>query len=149
MAGSDVDYDVKTISIGPWGIHESGRRIKDLSDDIVNATETIMTTLNSLVLDSWKGRTKDEAEDFGNRWLAVMKEIFGTKDNPGAGVLNATLSGIGAAGDNYNKAENGLLDVWNKFAAAIPTGDAGKTAPSRDVPPDQMDTNKTAITADY
>jgi hypothetical protein len=148
MAGSGANYDVERIAIGPWGIHEGGRRIKDLGDDIANATENIMTTLNSLVLDSWKGATKEEAEDFSNRWLAVMKEIFGTEDNPGAGVLNAILAGIGTAGDNYNRAENGLLDVWTKFAAAIPTN-GGNNPPSNDVPPDQMDTNKTAITADY
>ncbi|GAB2799962.1 hypothetical protein GCM10027176_00010 [Actinoallomurus bryophytorum] len=149
MAGSNANYDTETISIGSWGIHEGGRRIKDLGDDIADATDRILKTLNSLMLDSWLGTTQQEAEDFSNRWLAVMKEIFGTEAEPGAGVLNAIVAGIGTAGDNYSRADNGLLDVWTKFAAAMPTSGGGNNAPSTDVPPDQMDTNKTAITADY
>jgi hypothetical protein len=148
MAGSNANYDAETISIGAWGIHESGRRIKDLADDIANATDQIVKTLEPLMLDGWKGATQQEAEDFSNRWLAVMKEIFGTEAEPGAGVLNAILAGIGTAGDNYSKADNGLFDVWTKFAAAMPAN-GGNNPPSKDVPPDQMDTNKTAITADY
>jgi uncharacterized protein YukE len=146
-----ADYDhVSDIRIGPSGMHDTAQRISDLNQSVADSVTRIADTLNPLVLNDWQGATQQEAENFNNRWLSVMDELFGSKDKPDDGALNAMAHGIGTAADNYNKAEYGLMNVWNQFAGKLPTADQGGDGkPSHDTPPDQMDTNKTAITADY
>jgi hypothetical protein len=146
-----ADYDhVGDIAIGPSGMHDTAQMTSHLNQSVADSVNRIADTVKSLVLNDWQGATQQEAEDFNNQWLSVMGELFGSKDKPDDGVLNAIASGIATAADNYNKAEYGLINVWNQFAGKLPTdGQGGDGKPSHDAPPDQMDTNKTAITADY
>lgn len=135
--------------ISPSGLHATADQVNDLAKDIVDSVDRITKTLKSLVLNDWHGATQQEADDFNNRWLAVMGEVLGSKDKPDDGVLNALVDGIITATNNYNKAETGLVGVWSKFAGKLPSpGDKGGK-PLEVSPPDEMDTNKTAITADY
>ncbi|MGI5230637.1 hypothetical protein [Actinoallomurus sp. CA-142502] len=146
---STADYDhVKGIAIGPWGINDTAKTLHDLSQNVADSVGRIGTTLQSLVLNDWMGKTQQEADDFNTRWAAVMGEVFGGHDKPNDGVLNALASGIGIAGNNYDKAEFGLVDVWNRFSGKFGDGKSDDP-PSKNAPPDELDTNKTAITADY
>ncbi|GLZ16206.1 hypothetical protein Acsp04_64410 [Actinomadura sp. NBRC 104425] len=146
-----TDYDtVETLDIGPAGIKTTATEVLRLAQEIADALDRIVQSLNALTATGWQGMTQQEAEDFNNRWMEVMKALFGTKENPESGVLNAIASGIGTAGDNYDKGETGLTDIWAKFAAGLPSGDGtSDQPPSKEPPADVLDTNKTAITADY
>ncbi|MDN3354937.1 hypothetical protein [Actinomadura sp. DC4] len=143
-----ADYDgLQTLAISPWGLHDTAKTIVQLAQDIADSLGRISDTLGSLTFDSWKGETQQEVDDMADRWLDVSYNLFGSEDTPNDGVLNAVADGIGIAGDNYNKAEIGLVNIWHKFAANVGTGDGSDE--QKDKPADQMDTNKTAITADY
>jgi Proteins of 100 residues with WXG len=146
---TDYDHAGETWA-SPAGLHSTGQQINDLAKDISDSVDRIQNTLQSLVLNDWQGATQQEADDFNNRWLAVMGELFGSKDKPNDGVLNAMADGIFKVTDNYNKAETGLVNVWSQFAGKLPSeGQKADSTPSDRIPPDEMDTNATAITADY
>ncbi|QFG21554.1 WXG100 family type VII secretion target [Actinomadura sp. WMMB 499] len=157
MADSGTtDYDsVEKVAVGPTGLQNTAKRLLALAQEIADSLGRVQTTLNGLTADGWNGFGRQEAEDFNRRWLAVMKELFGTEADPSTGVLNAIASGVGVAGENYGKAESGLADIWSKFASSLPTaeelanGDGTDEEPSDEKPKDVLDTNKTAITADY
>ncbi|MBE1533993.1 WXG100 family type VII secretion target [Actinomadura algeriensis] len=151
-----TNYDlVDKISVAPSSLTTTATQLKTHAQEIADAIGRIQATLNGLTSQGWRGGTQQEAEDFNRRWLAVMKELFGTEADPSLGVLNAISSGVGVAGGNYGMAENGLNSVWNKFASGLPTADeltgdgGGEEKPDPDKPADVLDTNKTAITADY
>jgi uncharacterized protein YukE len=150
VAAADYDH-VREIAIGPWGMNDTAKGLNQLAQNIADSIDRITSALRPLVLNDWQGATQQEAEDFNNRWLAVMGEVFGSTEKPDDGVLNAISDGIANAAFNYNKAEYALIDVWNQFAGKLPTAnkDGNNNPPSKTTPPDEMDPNKTAITADY
>lgn len=143
-----TDYDhVKALKVGPWGINEAATDLRRLSQEVVDSVDRIMTTLNSLTLNDWRGRTQQEADDVENRWHSVMTGLFGSEEKPGDGALNAITSGLATAVQNYDKAESAVAEAWSRFAGAIDGDGGGK--PSERPPADVLDTDKTAITADY
>ncbi|MEV5704151.1 hypothetical protein [Actinoallomurus sp. NPDC052274] len=145
-----TDYDhAEETYVSPSGLHDTAQQLHDLANAVADYVGRISDTLKSLNL-NWQGETQKEADDFSSRWTAVMGEVFGSEDRPEDGVLNAMAQGIATAVNNYNKAEFGIISAWSKFAGSLPTdGQGGSSKPSDDIPPDVMDTNKTAITADY
>ncbi|MCO5975084.1 WXG100 family type VII secretion target [Actinoallomurus soli] len=151
---SDTNYDqVGYLAIGPWGIDDTATKLQDLVQDVVGSLTYIDAVLQSLVLNDWMGKSQQEADDFNSRWSAVMSEMFGSDDKPNDGVLNAIVNGIANAGSNYNKAESGLISTWSQFSARFDPPKWRRTQPQlpdiNATPPDELDTNKTAITADY
>lgn len=149
-----TDYDhVRLMAIGPGGITGAATNVKKHAQEVADALGRVIVALEALTAGGWQGATQREAEDFNARWTTVTQDLFGTKENPETGVLNAIAGGIGTAGANYNKAELGLNDLWKKFAGGLAPdgGGDGKDdpPPSKEPPADVLDTNKTAITADY
>jgi hypothetical protein len=143
-----TDYDkVKKISIEPSSISATVTSLGTHAQDVADSLDRIAKTLQSLAL-NWVGKTQQEADDFNNRWTTVMGEVFGPKDKPDDGALNALVDGLATAVKNYDEAELGLTDIWKQFAGKMPTDDNNNDT-SKNTPPDQLDTNKTAITADY
>ncbi|GAA0370619.1 hypothetical protein NE235_35550 [Actinoallomurus spadix] len=154
MATTDYDY-LSNMAIGPWGIHETATALHDYAQNVADSVSRIATTLQSLTLNDWVGKTQQEADDFNKRWRTVMGDIFGSDEKPDDGVLSAIATGLATALHNYNAAEFGLTDVWNRFTAKFdaPPQPWRSAVPPLDIdttpPPDVLDTNKTAITADY
>ncbi|MCO6000324.1 WXG100 family type VII secretion target [Actinoallomurus rhizosphaericola] len=147
-----TDYDhVQNIAIGPSGMDTTATSLSKCAQEIADSITRIENALKSLTLNGWAGKTQQEADDFNNRWVKVMGDLFGSKDKPNDGVLNAMANGIYTAVKNYDEAEYGLVDVWKRFAGKLPKAgvESSVPTPSKDTPPDQLDTNKTAITADY
>lgn len=141
-----TDYDnVKEISLSLWGLNDRAKQIVQHGENIKDALDRIITTLDALQVE-WAGPSQKEQAEVSQRFSTVSTAVLGSKDKPEFGVLNAITRGLGTAGSNYGKAEAGLFDVWNQFASKI--GSSGGKS-SKDTPPDEMDTNKTAITADY
>lgn len=144
LPGVRPDYDQATIAVGPDGMSIRAKGLSTLAGNVSGAIVRIQTTLDALALTGWKGKSQQEATDFANRWDAVMKDLFGTKEKPDDGVLNALADGVGAASGNFTKADNGINGIFTQFAAGLEgTGSSGGT------PSDDLDTNNTAITADY
>jgi uncharacterized protein YukE len=137
-----TDYDRAGDSyISPSGLNKTAKELGDLAQNVADSINRIKGTLDQLAL-GWAGKTQQEANDFTNRWSEVMRDLFGTDGDPNRGVLNCISNQVATAAGNYNLAEGGLVDAWSKF-----TADGSSTPPA--VPPDEMDTNKTFITADY
>jgi uncharacterized protein YukE len=91
----------------------SGGLLGDISDSL----EGIMTTLGDLQL-SWVGPSAAEAQAFTDRWNAAMAELFGTKDNPSAGVLVRLVDGLAGAGSNYDGAEDFVAKMFQSFQSS-------------------------------
>jgi len=146
MAGGPVDYDLVKLDIAPKEIGETSLALRRHAQDVADSIDRISAIVNALVLDGWQGASEQEAKDFGNRWLSVMTSLFGSKDHPKDGVLNALLDGVDIAAENFGKAESGVVEVFKNFAASLAGAGEGH---SNGPPHDQLDPNKTAITADY
>jgi hypothetical protein len=145
-----TDYDkVKKISIEPSSISATVTSLGTHAQDVVDSLNRIEKTLQSLTLNDWAGKTQQEADDFNNRWAKVMGDVFGSKDKPDDGALNALIDGLATAVKNYDEAELGLTDIWKQFAGKMSTDGNNNNDTLKETPPDQVDTNKTAITADY
>ncbi|WP_433174884.1 WXG100 family type VII secretion target [Actinoallomurus sp. CA-150999] len=142
----DADYDhVQKIALSLSGLNDYAKQITQHGENIKTALDNIITALTGLQVD-WAGPSQQEHEDVSNRFDRVSRAVLGSKERPEEGVINAITHGLGVVGSNYGKAEAGLVDVWNQFAGKLGTS-SGKQP--TETPPDQMDTNKTAITADY
>ncbi|HXA57680.1 MAG TPA: WXG100 family type VII secretion target [Streptosporangiaceae bacterium] len=150
MATDSTDYDhLGETWVSPSGLDNTGKRLNDLAQSVADSINNIDNTLQSLVLNNWQGATKQEADDFNIRWVEVMGQMFGGKYWPNGGVLNAITGGIITAVNNFNKAETGLVNVWSQFAGKLPSANQPSSPPSHDTPPNDMDPNQTAITANY
>jgi uncharacterized protein YukE len=140
------DYDQVTMAVVPEGMHTKSQDLSNLAGNVADSLSRIQTTLESLVLDSWKGESQQEATDLANRWNGQMTDLFGTKDRPDDGVLNALADGVSAASGNFTKAEDGIIGIFNLFFSGL----QGIAPPPADaLPTDDLDTNNTAITVDY
>jgi uncharacterized protein YukE len=142
-----ADYDQVTIAAVPEGMFTKAQDLSNLAGRVADSLSRIQTTLESLVLDSWKGESQQEATDLANRWNDVMTDLFGTEDKPDDGVLNALADGVSSASGNFTKAEDGVIGIFNEFFSNLQG-----PPPSPDKPPppeDDLDANNTAITVDY
>jgi hypothetical protein len=152
MADSSVNYDaVRKINISPTGLETAATNISGHAQSVADALHAIVAALDELEV-NWAGATQQEADAFYARWAVVANALFGPKENPNEGVLNAMVNGIDSARFNYSKAEGDLRGLWTDFGNSLPDPNSppeGDTPPSHETPADELDTNKTAITADY
>lgn len=133
--------------ISPSRLNKAVNDLADLAESVGDSIDRIDNTLDKLAL-GWAGKTRQESENFSNRWNEVMRDLFGTKEDPNRGVLNRIANQVGTAARNYNRAEGGLADLWAQFGAKL-SGDGGSEQSPAITPQDEMDTSKTFITADY
>jgi len=141
-----LDYDQVTIAVEPEGMSAKAQDLSDLAGNVSDSLSRIQTTLESLALDSWKGKSQQEATDLSNRWNGLMTDLFGTDGKPDDGVLNALANGVSAASGNFTKAENGIIGIFNVFFSGL---QGAETPPPDALPTDDLDPNNTAITVDY
>ncbi|MFB9835735.1 hypothetical protein [Actinoallomurus acaciae] len=119
MAESLADYDsVQTFIVSPRDILVHARNIEAYSQSIADSLGTIVDTLQGLNL-GWAGKTAEEANDFGDRWTAVAKELFGTHDHPEKGALNIVLDGVYIVASLFAGAEQGLKDFFTNMTTAL------------------------------
>ncbi|GAA4620328.1 hypothetical protein GCM10023196_003880 [Actinoallomurus vinaceus] len=148
MAVSDVDYDsVTTFYVNPHNnvpgdLVSHTNNIVASNQNIVDALSTINKTLSDLNL-GWAGKTSQEAKDFGDRWNAVMKELFGTEDEPSIGALNLIATGLYTAAGTFAQAEHALMDFFGNFVNALWSSTGGG---SGGAPQSITDATMTAVT---
>jgi uncharacterized protein YukE len=142
MPQINADYDAANLYVDPDGLKGKADTLLGLAENVADSLSNIDNTLSALQL-GWAGKTADEARDFGNRWEAVMKELFGSKDHPEKGVLNAIVDGLLTTRGNFSLTESGLAELFQKFGENLSGGSSETpTGP----PPSINDLNVTAIT---
>jgi uncharacterized protein YukE len=138
-----TNYDAANLYCDPDGVKVRADGLTASAQDVVDSLTNIENTLTDLQL-GWAGQTADEAKDFGDRWDAVMRELFGTKEEPDTGVLNAIVDGLLSVRGNYALAEEGLVEFFKNFAGQLSSGGGGGSTPTS-APPSVTDIDLTAI----
>jgi hypothetical protein len=143
MAQINADYDAANLYWNPDALKSDADALLALANDVADSLGVIESSFAALQL-GWAGKTADEAREFGNRWEGVMKELFGSKDHPAMGVLNAIVDGLLIARGNAAKTEDGLLQFFKQFGEHLASG--GDSGTPTSAPPSITDLNLTAIT---
>jgi uncharacterized protein YukE len=142
----NADYDrVDTFDIDPQTLVTIGNNLKDLGQAIADSIDRINNTWTELKL-GWMGKTSEEAKDFIDRWNAVMNELFGTKEHPESGVLNAIVNGVLMTAGIFGQTEHTLVDFFTAFQHGL-AGDGSD--PSDTPPPSVTDVTTTAVTEQW
>ncbi|MEU2609365.1 hypothetical protein [Streptomyces albus] len=170
-----TDYDWTTLRAQPEEMQLLATKLEGLSDQVADRIKYINEVLNGLQL-QWQGESATEQKDISDRWLHVFSSLFGTKESPETGVLNAIVGGVKKAASNLAQAENEAWKMFNQYltsltapsldqlvAGAAAVGAAMPAGPDPEAtyqsvldqmgkpsgPQDQLDTDHTAVTADY
>ncbi|TSB32514.1 hypothetical protein [Streptomyces benahoarensis] len=122
-----------------------------LVENLVSQISTINAVMGGLKL-AWAGRTKDEVEAFYERWDACMTDLFG-KQGDDASAQNAILPRIafslGAAGNNYLRAEDNIVKEFTEFKNQINADSGGEGGGGTTSPQSISDPSMTAIAETY
>lgn len=143
MADSEAaNYDISVIDVSPAGMNATSKTLVELSLSVVERISTINTTLSGLRL-AWQGQAATDAEKVQNEWTRVMRELFGTEEDPSLGVLPTLVDGVGMAWGNFSVAEQGVTKIFTEFITNLTaTGGGGD-------PEEVTDTNRTAVTMTF
>jgi hypothetical protein len=151
MPNPAVDYDAVTLfGVNPQGIIEHAKKIEESATVITESLGRIIATLDKLEL-GWAGKSAQEAEDFGNRWVAVGKELYGPPDNPQEGALNIVLNGVYTVAYLFAVTEHGIADFFDQISVALLNPGSGGNGRAN-IPPasDSINnTDQTAITENW
>jgi WXG100 family type VII secretion target len=140
-----TDYDaVKNIHVEPDTLKTIADTLTQHAQDVASSIGNITNTLTDLQL-GWAGQSAQEAEDFDNRWVQVMTELFGTKNDPSKGVLNAIVDGLLTARAGFSTTEQALKGMFHNFTDALDKQAQPNSDNSTTPPPNMIDPNQTAI----
>lgn len=120
-----TDYDTAKITVSPETLNSVFSTVKNLTDEIATSLADINTTLNGLQL-SWTGSSSSLMQSFADRWQSAADSLFGTKKDPNEGALVRLLSGIEAAGQNYDAAENWSITNFGQLAGNLLAASQGQ-----------------------
>jgi uncharacterized protein YukE len=126
-----ASYDAVTMTVNPGLLQMSGDMIQDAAEDIVTALNTIDNTLSNLQL-GWAGQTAQEAEDFGDQWMAAMTGLFGNANNPKSGVMDQVIVALLTAAGNFSNAEDAVISMFGQLAMGIVNGSSGSSGSDTD-----------------
>lgn len=130
MANSGANYDISKLFVDPHGLEGHSKKLHNLAGGVVDSIENIAKTLADLKL-AWVGQTADEAKEFGDRWNAVMKDLFGSKGSPKDGVLNAVTDDVLKVAGLFATTEDALRNYFTQFGAGL---EGGSTGSGKDTP---------------
>src|SRR3569833_2503505 len=99
------DYDQVTIAVEPEGMSAKAQDLSDLAGNVSDSLSRIQTTLASLALDSWKGKSQQKTTNHTNQRNNQMTDLFVTDGKPDDGVHNTQTNKVSAASGNFTKAE--------------------------------------------
>jgi len=143
----DGNYDYARINVDPQGLAQHADKLSSLATDVANMTLQMENATFQLKL-GWAGDTADDAQKFSDRWVAVMKDMFGTDDkndtNPSdSGVLNVMAGGLHAVAEGFGMVENAIAGSFSQLSDSLKNPSDGAT-PSK-APSDAKDKNWTAV----
>lgn len=143
MADSEgANYDTSVIDVSPMGMDTTSQALVKLALSVAERIGTIHTTLSGLHV-AWQGQAASDADAVQAEWTRVMKELFGTEEEPALGVLPTLADGVGMASGNFTAAEDGITKIFTEFITNLTaTGGGGD-------PEEVTDTNRTAVTMTF
>jgi uncharacterized protein YukE len=142
----NADYDVtSTFTVDPNALQQHAVNLKNYGQAVSDSLKRINDIWDGLKL-GWMGKTADEAQDFINRWNAVMQELFGSEKHPEQGVLNAIAVGVATVAANMAFTEHTLFDSFRQFQHSL-QGDG--SAPSDTPPASITDVTTTTVTEQW
>jgi hypothetical protein len=140
-----VDYDhVGDFYVYPAEIKNDGNTLESLAKTVAQSLTNISNTLNDLKL-GWAGKTAEEAQEFGDRWLRVATELFGTDDHPEYGVLNVIVNGVLDVGDMFAQIEGGIMGYFDDFKKSLDASGSGGSSSHSNI----NDPNVTAVSEQW
>ncbi|MET7695302.1 WXG100 family type VII secretion target [Streptomyces sp. NPDC005483] len=145
---STPDYDTATVSIDPQQVESVAKRLAQLSGEVGDAIEAIADASFQLQL-GWAGRTAAEAESFGDRWNTVMRELFGSKEEPEKGVLNVMAGVVEMVAVTFSQTEVKLEQSFRDFSSALGSGDSSVPTSAPPDAPANLDPEDSAILEDF
>lgn len=117
MSGT-YDYDTQRIAVSPGELTETVTAVTGLVNSIADDLNDIVTALNDLAL-SWVGDASDLATSFSDAYQKAVNNLYGTDQHPELGVFNRLLSGVQAAAENYDQAEQWVVGKFIAFGEAV------------------------------
>ncbi|PSM42996.1 hypothetical protein C6Y14_12535 [Streptomyces dioscori] len=150
------DYDTSVLSVDPRLVDEVGKALLTRAEQMVEHLEAIADTAFHLQL-SWVGASAQEAKKFMDRWNAVMRDLFGSKEHPEDGVLNVMAGTVHVVAAAFSQTEVSLEKLFRDFAdnlpggANNPNGGSAPTTPTSapaDVP-EGLDPEDSAVVEDF
>lgn len=139
-----ANYDISVIDVSPMGMDTTSKVLIKLALSVAEHIGTIHATLSGLRV-AWQGRAASDAEVVQAEWTRVMKELFGTEEEPALGVLPTLADGVVMASGNFSLAEDGITKIFTEFITNLTaTGGGGGGDPA-----EVTDTNRTAVTMTF
>ncbi|MEV8332038.1 hypothetical protein [Streptomyces niveus] len=144
MADSEgANYDTSVIDVSPMGMDTTSKVLVKLALSVAEHIGTIHTALNGLQV-AWQGQAASDADAVQTEWTRVMKELFGTEEEPALGVLPTLADGVGMASGNFTVAEDGITKIFTEFITNLTATGGGGGDPA-----EVTDTNRTAVTMTF
>jgi hypothetical protein len=108
-----------TIMVDPDLIYQlATNNIPAYIGQVADSINRVVGIWNNLKV-GWVGKTAQEAQDFNDRWVTSITDLFGTSADPGTGVLPKIAYGLSLAGMNYGEAEDVVTNMFKKLTAAL------------------------------
>jgi uncharacterized protein YukE len=138
-------YDNTILYVDPDGLKRQADSLLSLVQSVNGSLSTIQGVLEGLQF-NWAGQTAAEVADFNGWWSSVMRQLFGTEDDPEAGVLQVIASGLMGVAGNFAEVEQELAKNFRAFGAGLESGGDGTAETPTTAPEDVDDLTYTAIT---
>ncbi|MFI7608274.1 WXG100 family type VII secretion target [Micromonospora sp. NPDC049366] len=84
------------------------------AEELIDALDRISDALGSIEV-NWVGESQRAAQDLNDRWRACTTALFGTRENPGAGILNRIAGGMQGAALNLDTVETKIIELWQQY----------------------------------
>ena len=117
-------YDDQILTIEPSSLNFAADAIHDAAQSVQDSLGNISSALANLRL-SWTGGAADSAHDFDAQWTAAMTGLYGTQDDPSAGVINQVTTALATAAANYSSAESTIAKMFTTLSSQLGTAPSG------------------------
>ena len=120
-------YDIGNVVI----FADTASMIKEAEHEIVNVNKSIVASLETIILElndlqlSWVGGSAALAQDLAIRWQRCVDQMYGTRNNPGQGVLNQLANAVYSAAGNYARTDHQVTEYFAKALNALWTPAVG------------------------
>jgi len=121
-------YDSVNLVISPQYLQSTYTSVKALVEEVASQLKDINNTLSDLQL-SWGGQSSTEMQEISKQWQEAANNLFGTAKNPNQGAMNRLVEGLGAASQNYDGAENWVMDNFGQLAMNLLNSTGGTSTP--------------------
>ncbi|MFF5076581.1 WXG100 family type VII secretion target [Actinoplanes sp. NPDC000266] len=126
---TDPSADILMHLVDLWTVGKT--TIPGHVDELADALSAIIDALDAVEL-NWAGDSQKAAQDVNTRWKAAVTSLFGTKKNPGQGVVSRIAGGIQGAALNLSTTESSVVDLWQSYISKLEDMLAGR--PPGDTP---------------